>query len=131
MANSPCLPGNHPDGYDCGLIGALGEGCAASSVPELVTMARATRVFPNPSAGPITIDFTLPTSGWISAQILDVSGRVVRDLFNGTYPHVYAGEFSLTWDGRDAAGRRVAAGVYAARVETEEGISSGRVVVAK
>jgi hypothetical protein len=25
--NSPCLPGNHPDGYDCGLVGALGEGC--------------------------------------------------------------------------------------------------------
>jgi hypothetical protein len=24
---SPCLPGNHPDGYDCGLIGAQGEGC--------------------------------------------------------------------------------------------------------
>ena len=25
---SPCLPGNHPDGADCGLIGAFGEGCA-------------------------------------------------------------------------------------------------------
>jgi hypothetical protein len=25
--NSPCLPGNHPDGVDCGLIGALGWGC--------------------------------------------------------------------------------------------------------
>jgi predicted outer membrane repeat protein len=25
---SPCLPGNHPDGYDCGgVIGAWGEGC--------------------------------------------------------------------------------------------------------
>jgi predicted outer membrane repeat protein len=24
---SPCLPGNHPDGYACGLVGALGEGC--------------------------------------------------------------------------------------------------------
>jgi hypothetical protein len=24
---SPCLPGNHPSGYDCGLIGALGEAC--------------------------------------------------------------------------------------------------------
>lgn len=24
---SPCLPGNHPDGVDCGLIGALAEGC--------------------------------------------------------------------------------------------------------
>jgi parallel beta-helix repeat protein len=26
--SSPCLPGNHPDGMDCGLIGALGQGCA-------------------------------------------------------------------------------------------------------
>jgi predicted outer membrane repeat protein len=24
---SPCLPGNHPYGYDCGIIGAWGEGC--------------------------------------------------------------------------------------------------------
>jgi hypothetical protein len=34
---SPCLPGNHPDGYDCGgVIGAFGEGCAcgASTVPS-------------------------------------------------------------------------------------------------
>ena len=28
---SPCLPGNHPDGYDCGLIGAWGEGCSCGS----------------------------------------------------------------------------------------------------
>ncbi len=27
-ARSPCLPGNHPDGVDCGLIGALGQGCS-------------------------------------------------------------------------------------------------------
>ncbi len=26
-AQSPCLPGNHPAGWDCGLIGALGQGC--------------------------------------------------------------------------------------------------------
>ena len=25
---SPCLPGNHPTGYNCGLIGAWGQGCA-------------------------------------------------------------------------------------------------------
>ncbi len=24
---SPCLPGNHPVGYDCGLIGGWGQGC--------------------------------------------------------------------------------------------------------
>ena len=37
-AQSPCLPGNHPDGADCGLIGALGEGCVPTSV-ELETWA--------------------------------------------------------------------------------------------
>jgi hypothetical protein len=26
--DSPCLPGNHPDGYVCGLVGAWGEGCS-------------------------------------------------------------------------------------------------------
>lgn len=29
-ANSPCLPGNHPDGYNGGLIGAHGQGCGLS-----------------------------------------------------------------------------------------------------
>ena len=27
MGGSPCLPGYHPDGADCGLIGALGQDC--------------------------------------------------------------------------------------------------------
>jgi len=31
---SPCLPGNHPLGYDCGLIGALGQGCDYPSQVE-------------------------------------------------------------------------------------------------
>ena len=31
-SQSPCLPGNHPDGVDCGVIGALGEGCGPASI---------------------------------------------------------------------------------------------------
>jgi parallel beta-helix repeat protein len=27
QSDSPCAPGNHPRGYDCGLIGAFGLGC--------------------------------------------------------------------------------------------------------
>jgi hypothetical protein len=33
-AQSPCLPGNHPDGVDCGLIGAFGQGCGPVSVEQ-------------------------------------------------------------------------------------------------
>jgi hypothetical protein len=31
-ADSPCLPGNHPHGSDCGLVGGRGEGCPAAPV---------------------------------------------------------------------------------------------------
>ena len=31
---SPCLPGNHPDGVECGLIGALGQGCGATAIEK-------------------------------------------------------------------------------------------------
>ncbi|MFH1311609.1 MAG: hypothetical protein ABIJ00_00105 [Candidatus Eisenbacteria bacterium] len=35
---SPCLPGNHPDGYDCGdIIGAYGAGCACGTATEPTT----------------------------------------------------------------------------------------------
>jgi len=33
-SDSPCLPGEHPDGYDCGLVGAFGEGCSAPTSVE-------------------------------------------------------------------------------------------------
>ena len=33
-ADSPCLPGHHPDGADCGLIGAFGEGCGPVTVEQ-------------------------------------------------------------------------------------------------
>ena len=35
---SPCLPGNHPDGYDCGApIGAYCSGCACGEATEPTT----------------------------------------------------------------------------------------------
>ena len=33
-ASSPCLPGQHPGGGDCGLIGALGSGCGEPTVVQ-------------------------------------------------------------------------------------------------
>lgn len=31
-SSSPCLPGNHPQGEECGLIGAFGPGCGTTPV---------------------------------------------------------------------------------------------------
>ncbi len=32
--DSPCAPGKHPDGYDCGLIGAFGVSCGTDPVTQ-------------------------------------------------------------------------------------------------
>ena len=46
-ANSPCLPGNHPDGASCGLIGARGSGCSpcGPTVIEHTTWGRVKSLF--------------------------------------------------------------------------------------
>jgi flagellar hook assembly protein FlgD len=42
--------------------------------------------------------------------VYDVSGRLVRDL--GTVRQLESERFNLAWDGRDAHGVRLPAGVY-------------------
>lgn len=48
-------------------------------------------------------------SSAIALRIYDVGGRLVKTLVEGPQP---AGEESVTWNGRDDAGRPVASGVY-------------------
>ena len=42
--NSPCAPGHHPQGEDCGLIGAFGVGCGPTAV-EYTTWGRIKSMF--------------------------------------------------------------------------------------
>ena len=49
----------------------------------------------------------------VRIALYDVAGRRVRLLADRSFP---AGEHSLTWDGADDEGRRLARGVYFARV---------------
>ncbi|HET9888236.1 MAG TPA: FlgD immunoglobulin-like domain containing protein [bacterium] len=70
---------------------------------------------PNPSRGPVTLSFSLSREKDAQLTIHDVSGRVVRTLWNGKTD----GERSVMWDGRDNSGEVAAAGVYFARLEAE------------
>jgi hypothetical protein len=70
---------------------------------------------PNPGRGSMTLAIQLPAAGRARLEILDVAGRRVRALWDGP---LAAGRHDVTWDGTDASGRRVPAGVYLARLET-------------
>ncbi len=64
---------------------------------------------PNPFWGRTTIAFGLPKAADVSLVVYNAAGQKVRTLVSG---HKNAGTYTVTWDGRDDAGRPVAAGAY-------------------
>ena len=72
---------------------------------------------PNPFGQSTTVAFDLAAPGTVSLEIYDARGVLVRTLEDGVLP---AGQYQSVWDGRDTGGRRVAAGVYFARLRTAD-----------
>ncbi len=71
---------------------------------------------PNPFTGSTCITLAVPREGRAAGvEIYDVHGRVIRTLTAG--PSTGAQAY-VVWDGEDAAGKRVASGVYFYRVST-------------
>jgi predicted outer membrane repeat protein len=127
-AASPCLSGNHPDGMDCGLVGAYEQGCdiyaSIAEDPALPSRARGLVVLPNPSVGEATLRYSLPQSeGGATIHVYDIGGRVIRSLRARGRAGV------LTWDGRNESGSHVAAGVYFVRLSDGKRTESRRVTV--
>ncbi len=81
---------------------------------------------PNPAIGPVTIGYRMAAAGSAAIEIFDSAGRLVRRIEAGTH---LAGRYSVTWDGRDDAGRTVPAGLYLTRVEAGGAVMGARVVI--
>ena len=112
-----------PLNNDCGiLMGALGEGCVATSVDDDVVLAAIFMVaYPNPFNPSTTIRFHLPEPGSVSLSIHDINGRRVVSLLDERFRD--AGQYTVTWTGCDDAGNRLASGVYFTRL-TSGGVSA-------
>jgi len=68
---------------------------------------------PNPFTGSTRIALYMPSSAEISVTVFDVAGRKICDLFTGG---ATVGTNEFLWDGRDASGRELAAGVYFCKI---------------
>ena len=74
--------------------------------------------YPNPFNPVTTIPLAVPAGARnVDLTIYNVLGQPMRQVWTGSLP---AGEHELTWDGRDAQGQPVAAGVYVYRVQVGE-----------
>lgn len=85
-------------------------------------------VWPNPlrAGQAAALRFTLPSAGRLRVAIYNTAGRRLRVLADG--PRA-AGAGTLRWDGRDAAGHHLPAGVYLARVESGERLATRKLVL--
>jgi hypothetical protein len=75
-------------------------------------------VSPNPSRSSSRIEYEIPDRGPVRLSIYDAAGRLVRHVVDDD---VTPGIHTARWDGRDRSGRRVAAGVYFAKLRTTRG----------
>ncbi len=85
-------------------------------------------VHPNPFNPATTITFALPREMAVSLDVYSLLGRRVRSLLQGRRD---AGTHQVAWDGTDEQGRAAPSGIYLARVETEDGVEVGKMVLAK
>ena len=89
------------------------------SGPDLALEAR-----PNPLHESTELSFTLTQKQRVTIGVFAVDGRRVRILRRGVFE---AGEYHVTWDGRDDSGRPVANGIYFAGLETADGKATRRI----
>ena len=85
-----------------------------SSVPRALRLAPGR---PTPFATSTAIAYELYAAARVRLVVFDAQGRSIRRLVDGVLQA--PGPYTVTWDGRDDGGRRVAAGVFFYRLESD------------
>lgn len=107
----------------------------AAAVTQLVDVTAAASTVPtgglvltsalSPFSGETVLRFQQGRAGAVRLDVFDMAGRRVRTVHQDA---AAAGPSQLSWDGRDAAGRDVASGVYLFRLSSAGEAVSGRLV---
>ncbi len=101
----------------------LGEGTGIAD-PEAVA-ALSLAVATNPFAVSTRLVYNLPSAGRVRLAVYDIAGRLVNDLVDRDAP---AGVHEVVWNGTESRGAAVASGIYFARLTTEEGAASQKLL---
>jgi len=127
--------GGSPEGLATTLSNAVGWLAQTSQdVDDVVPvngLSAITGIEPNPFSlgAATTIRLNLSetaANGQPTLQLMDVTGRLVRDMSNQNFQ---VGLQTVTWDGLDSQGRPVEAGVYYLNFSTADNSGNARVVV--
>jgi hypothetical protein len=124
IENTDLIPPHQVPGLYEFMASLAGRAGVTVSAPAAPVLAAA----PNPfrSATVLSIGQPVDAASAFDVDIVDVNGRLVRDL--GSFE---PGTDKVGWNGRDAAGRPAAAGIYYALVTTGTARGVTRLVLAR
>jgi len=95
--------------YNRSFIIRIGGATSIASGAEAPAVTSRVRLWPNPTRGAATASIDLNGSEQVELAVYDTAGRLVRRLLDGS---LASGRQELRWDGRDATGGDVPAGIY-------------------
>ena len=110
---------------DIDLVNVIGVDPVTPAAPAVFALEQN---FPNPFNPVTTITFSLPEKGDVDLGVYDVSGRLVKTLYQGVMDQ---GKHKATWDGRNNAGRAVSSGVYFCKLFTKDNVAETKMVILK
>jgi len=85
------------------------------------------RALPNPAVGGTTFDFSVGSAEPVSLVVYDLAGRRVSTVIDGEM--LGAGRHTISWGLQGLDGRRVAPGLYLARLQLASEVRTLRVIV--
>ena len=74
-------------------------------------------IYPNPFRNETKIEFYLTGSSKIQMHVVDLKGRILRQLQNSV---LLGGEYEIRWDGTNKSGQVLPAGMYLIRLTTDK-----------
>ncbi len=84
--------------------------------------------FPNPFNPTTTIQYALKDDGFVSLQIFNIRGQLVRNLVNSNQ---FSGEHAIMWDGMSDNGMHVASGIYFFRIKVNDYVETRKMSLMK
>lgn len=97
-----------------------------STIPQLVTTLYGN--YPNPFNPETTIRFELANAGFVTMDIFNQKGQLVKTLLNTELP---AGFHQITWNGKDQNGSPVSSGIYYYRMRSGKYSSTRKMILMK
>lgn len=102
---------------------------AAAPAPSMslgATLEPVGQNFPNPFRESTRIDYQVPANGDVTVEVIDVTGRQVRQLVARDQ---MAGSYSISWDGQNASGNPMPSGTYFYRVSAGGSVEARKMVL--